>query len=188
MGELQFDLSLESRTEDRVFVSVLLAPRGDETAIDGVAVGLITKTGEPVSNRLLLPIAGQLRQPMVSTVEIRATTELPKGAKVVGVAWKDGEQWEASCPADPGTQLEAHLRGREVLRPRSDNVLESMLCGERARLAAVFPWLTPCEPAEPKVVETEQAAPPEEFRHFCEGLGLDEDDTDWLQDLLAEDE
>jgi hypothetical protein len=216
---MQFDLSLENRTEDlsaddgaRVFVNVLLAPAAavwadaasgsdasnrpgvtpEPITVDGVAVMLVGPQGECLSHRLLLPIAGTLHQPMVSTVELRAIDVLPKGSRVVGLAWHGSNQWEASCPADPGTHIEAHVRGRRALQPRprppaQAPVFEALTASERYSLAASFPWLTPCERPPPKVVEPElETATNEEIRSFCEDLGLDEEDTDWLEALLDE--
>ena len=218
---MQFDLSLENRTDEpvpdgsaatRVFVNVLLAParaawadappegdvsnrpgiRPEPVTVDGVAVMLVGPHGDCMSHRLLLPIAGTLHQPMVSTVELRALDDLPKGSRVVGLAWHGSDTWEASCPADPGTHIEAHVRGRCALKPRTRppaqaSVFESLTCGDRASLAAAFPWLTPCEPKPPKVVEPElETATNEEIRNFCADLGLDEEDTDWLEALLDE--
>lgn len=185
---LRFDLSLEDRHHDRVFVSVLLAPEQDGTAVEGVAVMLVGKGGELLSHQLLLPISGVLHQPMVSTVELRAIDVLPTGARVMGTAWAAGEQWEASCPADPGTHLEEHMRGRHALVPRVESEFESLTCHERTALAEVFPWLAPCEPKPPTVVEPElETATNDEIRSFCNDLGLDEDDTEWLESLLEED-
>ncbi len=222
---MQFELSLENRTEERaddspgtarVFVNVLLAPAqavwADATppesdadrpsnrpgvtphpvTVDGVAVMLVGPHGEALSHRLLLPIAGTLHQPMVSTVELRAIDEVPKGSRVVGLAWHNCHQWEASCPADPGTHIEAHVRGRTAYQPRKRppaqaSVFEALTCDDRAALASAFPWLTPCEPKPPKVVEPElDTATNEEIRNFCADLGLDEEDTDWLEALLDE--
>ncbi|MEZ4322966.1 MAG: hypothetical protein R3F61_36205 [Myxococcota bacterium] len=185
---LRFDLSLEDRHKDRVFVSVLLAPDQDGTAVDGVAVMLVGKTGECMSNRLLLPISGVLYQSMLTTVELRAFEALGTGARIVGTAWTGAEQWEASCPADPGTHLEDHMRGRGALQPRCDSEFEGLTCGDRSALAGVFPWLTPCEPRPPKVVEPElETATTDEIRSFCSELGLDDEDSDWLEALLEED-
>lgn len=186
---LRFDLSLEDRRQDRVFVSVLLAPEQDGATVDGVAVMLVTKGGDPLSHRLLLPIAGRLIQPMVSTVELRASgDDLPSGARVVGMAWNTVEQWDASCPADPGTQLEQHMRGRNALRPDVDAGFQALACDERLALARVFPWLAPCELAPPKVVEPEmETASAEELKQFCDSLDLDDEDSEWLEALLRED-
>lgn len=193
-----FELQLEERRADRVVVSVLLGPGPDgPAAVDGVAVMLVGRSGETLSHRLLLPIAGTLAQGLVTTVELRSLGPLPPGARIMGAAWRGPEQWDASCPADPGTQMEAHMRGRVVLRPsreggRDRRELEGLSCSERSALAVAFPWVAPCAPpapSDPTVMESEDTAPcldPEDLRAYCEGLGLDEEDTDWLESLLEE--
>ena len=182
--DLDFRLSLDERLPDRVRVSVSLRPRGELAAVvQGVSVELVGEQGERLSHQLRLPIAGSVAQPMRTTVEVRALQPLPMGARVVATAWSAEEQWEASCPADPGTQLEAHVRGLNALGSDNDEVFEPLLCGERARLWAVIPWLKPCQPPPLKVVETETVGP-EAVRAFCNNLGLDDEDSEWLEDLL----
>lgn len=186
-----FELQLEERLADRVIVSVLLGPGPSGAAeIDGVSVSLVGRTGEILSNRLLLPIAGVIRQGIVSTVELRSLGALPPGARVSGSAWRGADQWDTSCPADPGTQLEAHMRGLSPLRPRSDEVIEPLTCGEREALALAFPWLQTCraEPAPPTVMEPEpDPCDDDSLRAYCRDLGLDDDETEWLESLLDED-
>jgi len=184
---LQFQLNLERREADRVFVSVHLAPEGDGAEVQGVALMLVTRGGDRLSNRLLLPIAGVLDRPMTSHVELRALEDLPKAARVVGVAWNPSQQWEATCPADPGTQLEAHLRGRTTIVPSSEAEFEELSCGERTAIAQVFPWLAPCELPPPRVVEPElETATHEEIKSFCNDIGLDREEAEWLEALLDE--
>lgn len=184
--DLDFSLSLDERLPDRVLVSVLLQPRAEEEAdVQGVSVELVGETGDRLSHQLRLPIAGALTQPIRTTVELRALGPLPLGARVLGTAWTAEEQWEASCPADPGTQLQAHVRGLVSLRPTSDEFFEALSCAERDHLAVSLPWLARCQPARPTVVETPEVNP-DEVRRFCDDLGLCGEDSEWLEDLLNE--
>lgn len=201
---LDFALRLEDRRPDRVVVSVLIGPGKDGPSdVDGVVVVLVSRSGETLSHRLVLPIAGSIHQAMVSTVELRSLDGLPPGSRVAGWAWRGSEQWEATCPADPGTQLEAHVRGRVRLKPRAEELrgdaFEQLACDERDNLRAAFPWLTPCAPVPPppptvlESAETEAMAETavdegESLRDYCRDLGLCDEDTDWLQSLLDEDE
>lgn len=181
---LSFDLQLKERLPDRVVVGVLLKPTGASAQVDGVAVALRGPDGERLSNRLMLPIAGTLTQPMLTAIELRACTALVPGARIVGIAWHDGEQWETSIPADPGTCLEAHCRGWHAVKPIEDEALrfKRPRLHELAALQEAFPWLTPSE-APLAIVETEEEV---DVRRACEDLGLDEEDAEWLEELLAE--
>ena len=184
--DLDFSLSLDERLPDRVLVSVLLRPRPEEDAdVQGVSVELVGESGERLSHQLRLPIAGVLTQPMRTTVELRALRPLPQGARVLGTAWTAEEQWEATCPADPGTQLRAHVRGWGTIRPKSDEFFEALSGPERTVLGGAVPWLAPCRQAPPAVVETPDVHP-DEVRKFCEDLGLQGEDSEWLEDLLNE--
>lgn len=189
---LDFELRLEDRCGDRVVVSVLLAPTGGPVRIDGVALQLHTRTGETLGVRMLLPISGELHQPMLSTLELRAD-EVPLGSRVVGTAWYGSEQREAVVPTDPSTGLEVHLRARtRVLSDEGDRVLERPTPAERARLARDYPWIdeprVPVAVAELQVVENEEPVDDEQaLDDLVDELGLDEESSDWLKELLAED-
>ena len=187
--DLDFDLQLTDRQPDRVLVSVLLRPAGAPVTVDGVAVMLVCPDGEPLSHRMLLPIAGTLTHPMASTVELRGHEDLPAGTRIVGYAWGADRQWEARIPADPGTQMAAHCCGRVTLRPYDDRVFADHFLplsdDEREALAVAYPWLAPRHD-ELTVVDDDTVDDDPCFRSYCEGLGLDDDDTDWLQDLLNE--
>lgn len=191
---LNFELQLDERLPDRVIVSVLLGP-GDtgEASVDGVAVVLVAATGELLSTRLMLPIAGTLLQPVLTTVELRALGPVPLGARIVGTAWDGAEQHETSIPADPGTQLEAHCRGLRNVKVEEDRALRFRR-PTRADLAALqqaFVWLQPPPESPLQVVENEPE--PEEdddddfdLREACSELGLDDEEAAWLEDLLNE--
>lgn len=189
---LTFELRLEERCPDRVVVSVLLAPATVAPRIDGVALQMFTRTGEPLGVRMLLPISGELRQPMLSTVELKAPDgDVPTGARVVGTAWAGADQREASIPTDPFTELEVHMRARRRLGALGGtNTLEPLTSGERAVIAKDFPWVeeprVPVAAAELSVVESEDTTEP--IDDLVEHLGLDEDNAEWLKELLKEDE
>ena len=91
-------LRLDERRPDRVFVSVILAPRDPDASVGGVSVQMFCRSGQSLGARLLLPIAGQLSQTMRSSVELRTLDALPTGARVVATAWWSGGQLEATCP------------------------------------------------------------------------------------------
>jgi hypothetical protein len=193
MAELDFALQLTDRQPDRVLVSVLLSPESAEPVdLEGVEVMLVCPEGEPLSHRMLLPIAGRISQTMVSTVELRGHGPLPVGAGIAATAWCGCRQWEARIPADPGTQLEAHCRGTTLIRPapvRSfGDAFEPLSRKERDALSQALPWLAPHPLPELRVVDdtTEVEREAEELRAYCEDLGLDDEATDWLEDLLNE--
>ncbi|MCB9686298.1 MAG: hypothetical protein H6738_15420 [Alphaproteobacteria bacterium] len=182
---LKFELRLEDRGGERVLVSALLAPEGDAVRLDGVALQLHTRTGEPLGIRLLLPISGELRQPMLSTVELRCD-EVPMGAKVVGIAWLGREQREATIPTDPFTELEVHMRGRRriVTFAEADGI-DVLERAERDRIARDFPWID--EPRIPRAVaELEVVEGDDEVDQIIDELGLDEESAEWLEELLRE--
>ncbi len=196
---LTFELRLEERRTDRVFVSVLVAPDGGEAAlIDGVALQLLTSAGDALSTRMVLPIAGAVYQPMLSTVELRTREggEVPLGCRVQGIAWAGADQLEATLPTDPYTELEVHARGRQVVvgEPDGARVLERLLPEERVRIARDFPWVDePRVPPEPIAeLEVVDNADPHggcdpEFDRMCGDLGLDDANADFLKELLGDD-
>ncbi|MEQ1502479.1 MAG: hypothetical protein ABMB14_09615 [Myxococcota bacterium] len=187
---LAFELRLEERGENRVVVSVLLAPTGDAAVLDGVALQLVSRTGEPLGVQMVLPIAGELTHPMLSTVELRRAEPIPLGSKVVGTAWRGPEQRDATLPTDPFTELEVHMRARRRIVPAvTDAELERLVPEDRALIARDFPWID--EPrmitgvAELTVVDHEE--PEEILDDLVSDLGLDAASEEWLRDLLDED-
>ena len=191
-AELTFELRLEERRSDRVYVAVVLAPPTDRPVpIEGVAVQLFQRSGEAGSSRLLLPIAGTLTQPMISTVELRAHGgHLPNGSRVVGTVWNAQLQSEATCPADMWTELESHVRGTRIVHPRSAEVeMRALRTVERARLASTFPWLgRPVVVPFDGVLEPEEPQIEEELDALCAEYGLCGEEADFLKELLTEDE
>jgi len=190
---LDFELRLEERGSDRVVVSVLLAPHGEEVVhIDGVALHLERRDGERIGAERVLPISGALRHPMLSTIELKLEDgTLPTGARVVGIAWNGVEQSEAQLPTDPYTELEAHLRARRRISPAQEDDdcdLQRLTHPERARLARDHPWIN--EPRLPlttpalTVVDHDEAAESSELAGIVDDLGLDADSSEWLKDLL----
>ena len=185
--ELAFELRMEERGKDRVVASVLLAPQGSSVRIDGVALQLFTREGEALGSRMLLPISGSLSHPMLSTVELKAE-DIPSGSRVVGTAWCGTDQIDTQLPTDPFTELEMHMRARRRITTDSAELdLDRLEPEERATIARDFPWIDeprlPVATAELTVVENE---PDEPLDTFVDTLGLDEESSEWLKDLLEE--
>lgn len=190
---LKFELNIEERGTERVTVSVLLAPEGEPVEIEGVALQLLSRVGDPLSVRMLLPISGTLRQPMLSTVELKGTESIPQGSKVTATAWRGTEQREVSVPTDPFTELEVHMRARRRITGLLDVDLEPLSEGERAVIARDFPWidepLVPPPAGELTVVESESVADEDaSLDDLVDNLGLDPESSEWLRELLDEDD
>jgi len=182
---------MEERASNRIVVSVLLAPIGPDVRLDGVSLQLQGRQGEALSARMVLPIAGALTQPMLSTLELRPTIEeLPAGARVVGTVWQGNDQREASLPTDPSTAFERHVRARCRVQPEDPEDAPELVmlpAAQRARLTAIYPWIS--EPrvsrssGELAVVENEDDIGVDEV---MDELGIDAESAEWLKDLLAE--
>jgi hypothetical protein len=189
--DLAFELRLEERGVNRVVVSVLLAPEAAAVRIDGVALQLFTRTGEALGVRLVLPISGELRHPMLSTVELKAD-EIPVGSRVVGTAWHGPEQKDAQLPTDPFTELEMHMRARRrIVCADPDPDIERLTPEERTKVARDFPWIdeprVPIALAELTVVENE-GSEEELLDDLVDNLGLDPESSEWLKELLDEED
>lgn len=188
-----FELRLEERRADRVFVSVLLAPAdaadgAARPSLDGVSVQIFQRDGEAVSPRLLLPISGTLAQPMITTVELRADGGvLPAGSRVLGHAWSADVVIEASCPTDMWTELGTHVQGTRNVCARSGAKLRRLAPEERARLACIFPWMANTRSLHADDVLEPEDTEEEEIDAFCAEYGLDGDDAEFLKELLADD-
>ncbi|MEN0066069.1 MAG: hypothetical protein AAGA48_28260 [Myxococcota bacterium] len=189
---LEFELRLEERANEQVVVSVALAPNDEPVEIEGVALQWSTAEGEPISARLLLPIAGTVAQPMVSSVVLNAFRAIEPGCRVVATAWAGTTQIESSIPTDPFTELEVHVRGRKLVNPeegeREPKPLDSE---ERQRLMARYPWLA--EPRLPKVagelgVVDSSSSTDDVVDEVAENYELDEESAAWLKELLSEDD
>lgn len=190
--DLDFELRLEERANEQVVVSVALAPREHPVVIEGVALQWATAEGEPISARLLLPIAGTVSQPMVSSVVLHAFRAIEPGCRVRATAWFGTTQVESSIPTDPFTELEEHVRARKRVSPdegeREPRRLEPV---ERARLSARYPWVD--EPRINKAVgelAVVESTPSTDavVDEVAEEFELDEESATWLRELLAEED
>ena len=188
--DIEFDIQLEERLTDRVFVSVVLGPQHEPVQIDGAAVEIV-RLGNAVSPRLLLPIVGTLGQPIGTTVELRALGPIPSGARVVATAWAGSSRVEVSCPCDPWTELEVHMRGTRLvaLNDRGPQI-RSLRIHERRVIAKLFPWVD--EPVrkreEPDNMVVEADDPREEdlVGDIQDHYDLDDEDAAFLRELLDE--
>ena len=190
---LTFELRLEERNPDLVLVSVLLAPTSRSARIDGVALQLFTRQGEALSSRMLLPISGRLSQPMLSTLELHAQTDvIPQGCVVHGTAWRGKEQLETRIPTDPFTELELHMRGRRRIDPEEgERVLGLLELEEREKIARDFPWIDEARIPTPagalQVVDHEEEEE-EALDEAIEELGIDAESAEWLKGLMEDEE
>ena len=188
---LSFDLRLEQREPDRIVVSVLLNPSGSTRAlIEGVSLQIVGSRGEVVSARTVLPIAGELKHSMVSTLELRPLDDgIPPGCRVIGVAWSKEDQLEASIPTDPYTELQAHMRALHRVLPDEDTQVMALTAEERATFARVHPWVNeprlPQQAAMLTIVENEPTDE-EALDSLLDELGVDEDSAAWLKELIGE--
>lgn len=186
---LDFSLRLEDRGADRVLVSALLVPTQGSVRLDGVALQVLDKAGDALGVRMLLPIAGELHHPMLSTVELKCT-DLPAGARVVGTAWQGADAQEAVLPCERFTELEQHVRARRRIAGFAVETDLDVLEGpDRRRLAAVYPWVD--EPRVPRIageLEVVDEEVDDEVDRVVDGLGLDEESAEWLKDLLSDEE
>lgn len=178
---LTLTLCLDERAVDRVIASVHLAPETPGHAIEGVALQLFDAEGEPLSPKLLLPVAGALIGPLSSRVELRTDGRpIPAEAEVVVTAWWPGGQVQARRTTDPGTELAAHVRAEPEELPAAAELFEELDPAERARLVALFPWIVR---PPPKVLEL-TADPP--AADLADAYALDEEDAEWLASLADE--
>ncbi len=200
---VSFDLTLLERQPDRVVVTISLCPGDDPVKLDGVAVEILNSRRERVSPRLLLPVAGTLVGPLVTQAELRAFGTIPTCSVVSGTAWSGEEVVETLCPADDHIGLEAHVRGVNAPILRSEAVLLDLLPDELDTLQRRFAWLQPHQregwvrPLEPldgdapprpdsELFEPDLEGIEGELDSLCGDLGLDEECTEWLKDLMKE--
>lgn len=181
-----FELRVEDRLADRVIVSVQVKPSGEAVAVEGIAVELFSRTDESLSSRVLLPVSGLLNAAVGVRVEVRASAPIPHGATVVGTAWWEGGMATVRCPTDPGTELEAHMRGRRTaLLCGRDEFLESMSDREWQTLACAFPWLS--RVAAHRIDRPIDANTQSLADEVTDELDLDPESAEWLRELLKED-
>lgn len=185
--ELNFEVLVEERAEDRVFVSVCLEPRGGEFHIESVALQLFSPTREAISPRMMLPIAGALSGPVLTRVELRSKGPIPVGSSVVATAWDTVEQHTATCPTDVLSEFGAHLIGSRLVTPaESDAEFRSLDDEEREALAKSLPWMRPETLSTVQENIQEPLEDPDYADRVAEDLGLDEEAADWLKELLNE--
>jgi hypothetical protein len=182
-GRLSMLLRLHERQPDRVRVAVRMCPK-QAVQVEGVALELFDGNGEPLSTRLILPISGSVEHAFSTTVELRSHGPIPEGSRVVATAWTESGPLEATCPADPCPDLHDHLQGRGLISMyRQGTPLHGLGHQERCRLGQVFGWLAPSVPCQPRVLEDHGHLVDE----VCEDLGLDEEQSEWVRGLMAED-
>lgn len=193
--DLDLQLRLDARCDDAVSVTVLLVPARGPATLEGVALQLYSGD-EAIGPRTLLPIAGTLRAPVLTAVELHAhdADDIPRGSRVVATAWHGTSQRETTIPTDPGTAFEAHVRGLVLvgdLRVDVARELDPLSPEERREVATLFPWIE--HPRVPRggagQLEVVDAVPPvdEQVAEVADALGLDEETASWLGELLAED-
>lgn len=187
--EVELELTLDERREDRVLVSFWLTPHTASAAVDSVTLQLVCPKGGELCPRTVLPLSGRLTGPVALSVELRGERPLPLGSQVVATAWIDGEPVKAHCPADPSTSLVMHLRGARLGLEEVDADLVTLrpLAEERlAALEARWPWVTQ-DLSPPEVVGVLEAEePPPSAEDLAEAMGLDEETAAWLHELLEE--
>jgi hypothetical protein len=179
---------MEDCSGQRVLVSALLRPSTGTVRLEGVALQVVSPDGEPLGVRMLLPIAGELHHPMLSTVELKCG-DLPRGARVVVTAWSGAEVVEAVLPTEPFTALEKHVRARgRIVGYAPATAVELVEGDERRRLAALYPWVE--EPRVPKIAGelevVDDDGGDDVVDEIVDHLGLDDASAEWLKDLLHE--
>ena len=177
---LDFQLCLDEREDARVFATVILIPDADTVSLDGVAVQLFDAEGNSLSSKLLLPVSGELVGPVSSRVELRSHAGIiPSGAQVVATAWWPGGHIHAQRCTDPGTTLHEHVLASGRIALTDEDVLLDVLPEERERMVALFPWMV-----RPRIPGSLELDVEEEAADVVDDLGLDDDDAEWLKNLM----
>lgn len=186
--DVELELQLRERQDDRVIVALRLVPGPELPAmVDGASLHVVDASGDEVCPQVLLPVSGPLSGPVDLSVELRATRKLPAGCTVVGLVWCGCDQATGTCPADPDVTLFEFLRGSRHHVPAEDAVeLFTLDEVQRERLEATWPWLTRPVRAPDDQALLEANTLDEDVDAFAEDLGLDEDSAEWLHDLLHE--
>lgn len=187
---LHIDLHLDERHEERVAVTVYVSPTADTSRVEGLIVELRTGDGERLGPKLCLPVAGELTGPLSTHAVVHADRPIPKFSEVVATAWADKELTQLRVPAELSTALEAHVRG-QVLSLRGTPQPEALTPLEAARLEEWMPWIS--EPPrrqqtqlEPLLARAEHADEVDPVDEIAADLGLDEENAEWLKELLRE--
>jgi hypothetical protein len=185
---LSLHLQIEQRRPDRVFVLIELVHNGATINVTGAAVELRSKRGILLSPRMILPLAGLLAGPLATRVELRSQQPIPQGSKVYGVVFWNGEQTEAVIPADPCTDLEAHVRGSRNIWGFAAKDLESLEPSEEYALQQRFPWAIQFEEDEDEDTAPmdSELASDDLTDEVAKSLGLDEEETAYLREILTD--
>lgn len=189
---MEFQLELDERGADRVFVVVRLAPTDSAVIVERVHVAIVDRRGAPISPKLLVPISGPIAQPVALMTELRSTSDIPRGSRVIGTVWTDRGSVEASCPAEPGTSLLAFAEGGRIrLRP-GEGGIAWLSETETLQLKKHYSWIdgfrfTEEEPEGP--VDSVLAEPDEDMiSTVAEEFDLSDDDMELLKELLSDDD
>lgn len=186
--DVELDLRILERREDRVVVALRVRPSGDDVSrVEGATVHLLDVDGEELCPQVLLPLPGPLSCVGSANVELRANRRLPDGCRVVAVVWQGSDQASVSCPADPDVSLAGFLCGARHRLPAEDAVeLFTLDAVQRASLEACWPWVAgPVRAAEASAVLDPGPVDPDAAT-LGEDLGLDAASAEWLHDLLQE--
>jgi len=176
---LEFQLCLDEREDARVFATVILIPTSTDLSLDGVALQLCDADGNTLSPKRLLPVSGQLLGPVSSRVELRSNQgAIPAGAQVIATAWWPGGHLQAQRCTDPGTTLKEHVLAKGRIALTDEDVLLDVLPEERDIMVSLFPWVA-TQPNQ-RMLELEA----QEDAHPCDDMGLDDEDAEWLKNLM----
>ena len=188
---LSLQLTIEQRRSDRVYVLVELDHDGATVDINGAAVELRSQKGHLLSPRMILPIAGLLAGPLSTRIELRAQQPIPQGSTVYGVVFWGGDQTEAVIPADPCTDLQAHVTGARNISGYTSKTLENLSPGEEYALYQHFPWTVKEDEEDEEDDWSEELLdendPIDDLTdEVARSLGLDEEEASYLRELLTD--
>jgi hypothetical protein len=187
--DLDLDLHLDERADDRVVVTLAVSPPcGCAALVDEATLQLVDAQGEELCPRHLLPLSGRIAGPVTLTAELRCLGAIPEGARVLASVWAGTTRLQCGCPADPYVDLRDHLKGSRLGLPPDDAVpLSELDAAGRARLEAVLPWVA--QPMRRPEVDgvLEAPEPVRTTEELQAELDLDADTASWLHDLLDQD-
>ncbi len=187
---VQLCLGLVERASDRMKVR-LVASSGDDgpLSLEGASIRLYGSAGEPLTPRFLVNVPGELGAHWDTTVELRHPPELPEGAVIRAHVWSPHDTTECGCRVDSGTRLEGYLLGVGSDPEPVDAFELGSVDDERLdALASRLPWATaPVREAAHKAVVIEAQVHPS-ADDLRADFGLDDDDAQWLEELLDGDD